>query len=90
MPNPWSPGDNVQVRVGEKDDVGVWCNAVVDALMDTNEYCCSITDDPRPTLADCGKTHPYLPDTTRINVQCIASAASNTITGIDDSIRDPI
>lgn len=86
MPAPWVNGDNVQVRVG----VGVWCNAVVDTVLAPGKYCCTITDDPLPSLADCGKTHPHVPDTTLINPLVCAYSTANTITGIEDSIRDPI
>lgn len=90
MPSPWSPGDNVQVRVGEIAEAGVWCNAVVDLVMAPGVYCCTITDDPLPTLAECGKTHWATPNTQRINATCVAKEASNTINNAEDTIRDPI
>ena len=90
MPSPWSPGDNVQVRVSDNNGTPIWCNAVVDMVHAPGKYCCTITDDPRPTLTECGKTSRYVDGSVQIKALICAVEASNTITNIDDTIRDPV
>lgn len=92
MPSPWSPLDNVQVRVADRPDPDgpLWCDAVVDVVMAEGVYCCSITTSPRPSLNDCGKSHRYVPGTALISTIITAYSSSNSISAIPDSIRDPI
>jgi hypothetical protein len=92
MPSPWSPLDNVQVRVAIRPGAAgpLWVDAVVDLVVSPGVYCCSITGNPRPSLADCGKTNRYAPGTARLAPIITVSEASNALSGTPDSIRDPI
>lgn len=50
-------GDEVDVKIGN-----IWCPAVITAI-ETNGNTLVDLDDPLPTLAACGKSHPRVPTT---------------------------
>ena len=86
----WNPGDPVQVKVGS-----LWLDGNVDVCLKPGYYCVTITTAPLPTLAECGETHPHVPDSTPINAMMTVSDAPSAIgdaggNRIFEKIRNPV
>lgn len=82
MPAPWSNGDAVQVKLNDS-----WFNATVDAKLSDQKYRV-LFDEPYPTLADAGMTHPRVPDSTPFKQPLIVNASGNKLGA--KTVRDPI
>ena len=82
----WNVDDEVEVRFAN----GTFFPAVVKDISERDHGWYGVDlDDPLPTLADVGKTHPRMPDTTsmprRVKVQAAACFMDNVN---DHHIRD--
>ena len=80
--------DQVDVKVGT-----IWHPAVVKELLPNGCVMVDL-DDPLPSLAACGKTHPRVPDTSiherRVRVNCTGNFFEATDTDNIGAIRDRV
>lgn len=83
MPHPWSPGDPVDVKIGNS-----WCFALVSARHG-NRYECTLQT-PVPCLQDVGITHRFLPGTTELNPSVRVNSSGNSIAAGNSNIRDHV
>ena len=86
MPAPWIVDDAVDVKLGT-----LWCPGIVKVVLANGRYKVDL-DDPLPTLADCGKTHPYVPGSTPHDRSVTVNASGNLFDSPTDlsTIRDSV
>lgn len=70
----WIVNALVDVKIGTQ-----WCPAVVKVVRPDGKYEVDLND-PLPTLASCGESHPYVPSSTTYNRRVLVNSTGNLFT----------